>query len=56
MNPKVLAAGAVGAPISLILAWVYGELGGTMPAEVAGAFGALIAMAVGYLKRDNAVA
>jgi hypothetical protein len=51
-SPKIAYAAGLGAPLALVISWVYGELGGSMPAEVAGAFGALVAAAVGYFKRE----
>ncbi len=49
IHPKVAAAGVVGAPLALVLAWLAGVVGLDMPIEVAAAVGGLVAMAMGYL-------
>lgn len=51
-TPKVAAAGAIGAPLAIVIVWSAGQLGVSMPETVGAAFGALIAAAVGYFKRD----
>lgn len=52
-SPKIAAAGALGVPLSLVIVWLAGQAGLDMPAEVGGAFGALIAAAVGYVKSNK---
>ena len=49
VHPKVAAAGGLGAPLALVLAWLAGVVGLDMPVEVAAALGALVAGVAGYL-------
>jgi len=52
-NTKIIAAGSIGLPASIILAWVLTQFGVTMPPEVAAAVGALLSTVIGYMKRDT---
>lgn len=49
-QPKVVAGGVAGAA-SMVLVYTLGELGVSVPAEVASALTTLIAFAASYLKR-----
>lgn len=51
-QPKIGAAGASGA-LTVVLVWVAGEMGLTMPPEIAASVAALIAMTAGYLVPDK---
>jgi len=51
-NRKIMAAGAIGVPAAVILAWVLSQLGITMPPEVSAAVGSLLSTAIGYIKRE----
>lgn len=49
---KVTAAG-VGGALSIVLVWIAGEFGISMPEEVASAFTTIIAFLSGYFVRDR---
>lgn len=51
-TPKVAAAGALGAPLALVIVYAAGLCGLAMPVEVAAAIGALISAGVAYFKKD----
>lgn len=53
MQPKIQAAGAGGA-IATIAVWVAAQFGVDMPPEVGAAIAAVLSVAAGWLKRDNA--
>jgi hypothetical protein len=48
-----VAAGGAASLAAVVLAWVAGELGVDMPAEVAAAFTGLLAFAAGWFKRET---
>ena len=50
VQKKVAAGGAAGA-FTILLVWVLGELGVSVPAEAASAITTLVSFIAGYLKR-----
>ena len=48
--PKVTAA-AVGGAVGIIVVWILGLFGVTVPAEVAGAISTVLSFAGGWIKR-----
>jgi len=51
-NRKIMAAGAVGIPTAVILAWALAQFGISMPPEVSAALGSLISTLIGYLRPE----
>ena len=52
LNPKVGAA-AIGAAATLVIVFVMGQFGVTIPADVASALTLIVSVAAGYLKSAN---
>jgi len=48
-----VAAGGAASLAAVVLAWIVGQLGLDMPAEVAAAFTGLMAFAAGWFKRET---
>lgn len=54
VSRKVMAAGAVGTPVALIVTWALTSLLGVpVPPEVATAVGSLLATGIGYLVKER---
>lgn len=53
-NRKIAAAGSVGVPLAIVLAWAISLSGVEMPAEVSTALGAVISTIIGYLVPEKA--
>lgn len=51
INPKVTAATLAGA-VTVVLVWIVGVLGVSVPPEVASAVTTILAFTAGYLKRS----
>ena len=49
MRTKQAVGGGIGVAAAIVLAWVVGEVGYTMPQEVVGAVGAIIGWAASKL-------
>jgi hypothetical protein len=52
LNPKVGAA-AIGAAATLVIVFVMGQFGVTIPADVASALTLIVSVAAAYLKSAN---
>ena len=46
---KIVAAGGIGAPVAILVAWILQLNGITMPAEAAAALGSVLSTVVAYL-------
>lgn len=49
-----VAAGGIGASVSIVLVWVLGQMSVDMPNEVASAITAILSFAAAYLTKERA--